>query len=88
MPRSASRQPSNAIRFQLFGCFDRSLIDKVSGLPCTSLSSIFFREFNPRMSRFLVLYRGGDASKLSPAKHKTLMEKWGQYMQSWGHLVP
>lgn len=33
------------------------------------------------MSRFLVLYRGGDASKLSPAKRKTLMEKWGTYMQ-------
>jgi hypothetical protein len=34
------------------------------------------------MSRFLVLYRGGDASKLSPAQHKTLMEKWGAYMQT------
>lgn len=33
------------------------------------------------MSRFLVLYRGGDASTLSPAKHKALMEKWGKYMQ-------
>ena len=36
------------------------------------------------MSRFLVLYRGGDASKLLPAKHKTLMEKWGAYMQKLG----
>lgn len=33
------------------------------------------------MSKFLVLYRGGDASKLSPAKHKALMDKWGAYMQ-------
>ena len=33
------------------------------------------------MSRFLVLYRGGDASTLSPAKHETLMEKGGTYMQ-------
>jgi hypothetical protein len=33
------------------------------------------------MPRFLVLYRGGDASTLSPAKYKALMEKWGQYMQ-------
>jgi hypothetical protein len=36
------------------------------------------------MPKFLVLYRGGDASTLSPAKHKTLMEKWGQYMQKLG----
>lgn len=36
------------------------------------------------MAKFLVLYRGGDASQLSPAKHKTLMEKWGQYMQKLG----
>ena len=36
------------------------------------------------MSKFLVLYRGGDASKLSPAKHKALMAKWGLYMQKLG----
>ena len=36
------------------------------------------------MSKFLVLYRGGDASKLSPAQHQTLMNKWGQYMQKLG----
>ena len=36
------------------------------------------------MSKFLVLYRGGDASQLSPAKHKALMEKWGQYMHKLG----
>jgi hypothetical protein len=36
------------------------------------------------MPKFLVLYRGGDASTLSPAQHKTLMTKWGQYMQKLG----
>lgn len=36
------------------------------------------------MPNFLVLYRGGDASKLSPAQHKTLMDKWGAYMQKLG----
>ncbi len=36
------------------------------------------------MPNFLVLYRGGDASTLSPAKSKTLMDKWGQYMQKLG----
>lgn len=38
------------------------------------------------MSRFLVLYRGGDATRLSPAQYKTLMTKWGQYMQKLGRL--
>ncbi|MEQ1897224.1 MAG: hypothetical protein ABL971_07540 [Vicinamibacterales bacterium] len=33
------------------------------------------------MPTFLVLYRGGDASKLSPAQNKALMDKWGQYIQ-------
>ena len=33
------------------------------------------------MSRFLVLYRGGDGSKLSPKENETLMKKWGQYME-------
>jgi hypothetical protein len=36
------------------------------------------------MSKFLVLYRGGDASKLSSAQHQTLINKWGQYMQKLG----
>ncbi len=36
------------------------------------------------MSRFLVLYRGGDASKLTPAQHDTLMAKWTQYMEKLG----
>ena len=33
------------------------------------------------MSRFLVLYRGGDASKLSPKENETLFKKWGLYME-------
>ena len=33
------------------------------------------------MSRFLVLYRGGDAKKLSPRENETLFKKWGQYME-------
>ena len=33
------------------------------------------------MSRFLVLYRGGDGSKLSPKENETLMKKWGKYME-------
>ena len=33
------------------------------------------------MSRFLVLYRGGDSSKLSPKENDTLMKKWGQHME-------
>ena len=33
------------------------------------------------MSRFLVLYRGGDGSKLSPKENEILMKKWGQYME-------
>ena len=36
------------------------------------------------MSRFLVLYRGGDAKKLSPKEHEALMKKWGQYMEKLG----
>ena len=36
------------------------------------------------MSKFLVLYRGGDASKLTPKQHDTLMKKWGQYMEKLG----
>ena len=36
------------------------------------------------MSKFLVLYRGGDAKQLSPVQRKTLTEKWGQYMQKLG----
>ena len=33
------------------------------------------------MSKFLVLYRGGDGSKLSPEQNDTLMKKWGQYLE-------
>ena len=36
------------------------------------------------MSKFLVLYRGGDGSKLTPAQNDTLMQKWGQYMEKLG----
>jgi hypothetical protein len=36
------------------------------------------------MSRFLVLYRGGDASKLSPKQNEALYKKWGQYMEKLG----
>ena len=33
------------------------------------------------MPKFLVLYRGGDASALSPKQGEALMKKWGQYME-------
>jgi hypothetical protein len=33
------------------------------------------------MSKFLVLYRGGDGSKLSPKDTERLMKKWGAYME-------
>ena len=36
------------------------------------------------MSTFLVLYRGGDATQLSPKQHETLMKKWGAYMEKLG----
>ena len=36
------------------------------------------------MSKFLVLYRGGDGSKLTPKQNETLMRKWGQYMEKLG----
>ena len=36
------------------------------------------------MSKFLVLYRGGDATQLSPKQHETLMKKWGAYMEKLG----
>ena len=36
------------------------------------------------MSKFLVLYRGGDGSKLTPQQNDTLMQKWGQYMEKLG----
>ena len=36
------------------------------------------------MSKFLVLYRGGDGSKLTPKQNSTLMQKWGQYMEKLG----
>ena len=36
------------------------------------------------MSKFLVLYRGGDASKLTPKQNDVLMQKWGQYMEKLG----
>ena len=36
------------------------------------------------MPTFLVLYRGGDASKLSPKENDTLNKKWGQYMEKLG----
>ncbi len=29
------------------------------------------------MAKFLVLYRGGDGSKLTPKQNDTLMQKWG-----------
>ena len=32
------------------------------------------------MSRFLVLYRGGDATGLTLKENETLYKKWGQYM--------
>jgi hypothetical protein len=31
------------------------------------------------MPSVLVLYRGGDGSKLSPAANQALMKKWDQY---------
>lgn len=33
------------------------------------------------MAKFLVLYRGGDVSKLSPKENESLMKKWGAYME-------
>ncbi len=36
------------------------------------------------MSKFLVLYRGGDASHLTPKQNESLMKKWGKYMQKLG----
>ena len=36
------------------------------------------------MSRFLVLYRGGDASKLSPKENEALTKRWGKYMEKLG----
>ena len=36
------------------------------------------------MSTFLVLYRGGDATPLSPKQHESLMKKWGAYMEKLG----
>ena len=33
------------------------------------------------MPKFLVLYRGGDASNLSPKQNESLVKKWGQYME-------
>lgn len=36
------------------------------------------------MAKFLVLYRGGDGSKLSPKENETLMKKWGAYMEKLG----
>jgi hypothetical protein len=36
------------------------------------------------MAKFLVLYRGGDGSKLSPKENDTLMKKWGAYMEKLG----
>ncbi len=33
------------------------------------------------MSKFLVLYRGGDATQLSPKQYESLMKKWGQHME-------
>ena len=33
------------------------------------------------MSRFLVLYRGGDASKLSPKENEILSKKWSLYRE-------
>lgn len=36
------------------------------------------------MAKFLVLYRGGDGSKLSPKQNESLMKKWGAYMEKLG----
>ncbi len=36
------------------------------------------------MARFLVLYRGGDASKLTPKQDESLMKKWMKYMDALG----
>lgn len=36
------------------------------------------------MPKFLVLYRGGDASKLTPKENDTLTNKWGKYMEKLG----
>ena len=36
------------------------------------------------MARFLVLYRGGDASKLTPKENEALTKKWGKYMEKLG----
>jgi hypothetical protein len=36
------------------------------------------------MAKFLVLYRGGDGSKLSPKQNENLMKKWGAYMEKLG----
>ena len=36
------------------------------------------------MSKFLVLYRGGDASKLTPKQMGSLERKWTQYMEKLG----
>jgi hypothetical protein len=36
------------------------------------------------MSKFLVLYRGGDGSKLTQKQHESLMAKWGKYMEKLG----
>ena len=33
------------------------------------------------MSKFLVLYRGGDASKLTPKQNEALVAKWGKYTE-------
>ena len=33
------------------------------------------------LSRFLVLYRGGDASKLSPKENEILSKKWSLYRE-------
>ena len=35
------------------------------------------------MSRFLVLYRGGDSSKLSPKENETLMKNGVSTWRSW-----
>ena len=39
---------------------------------------------NSDIAKFLVLYRGGDGSKLTPKQNSTLMQKWGQYMEKLG----
>ena len=36
------------------------------------------------MSKFLVLYRGGDGSKLTRQQNDTLVQKWEQYMEKLG----